>query len=165
MKNALSVLLALSLSGLFAAAEAPKAITNLFGDELTDAKQEKVSVDQLSGKTIGIYFSAHWCPPCRTFTPRLVDFYNEMTKAGKPFQIVFVSSDKSESAMFNYMTETDMPWLALPFGDSHKAQLANKFNVTGIPKLVIIDAQGKLITENGRGDVSNKGSEAFNAWQ
>ena len=27
-------------------------------------------------KLIGFYFSAHWCPPCRLFTPVLAEFYN-----------------------------------------------------------------------------------------
>ena len=26
-------------------------------------------------KVVVIYFSAHWCPPCRAFTPILKDFY------------------------------------------------------------------------------------------
>ena len=145
--------------------KAPDAIYALFGDELRNAKKKKVSVDALSGKTIGIYFSAHWCPPCRAFTPQLVKFHNDMTKKGKPFEIVFVSSDKDQSSMYGYMKEMDMPWLALPYGDDHKQKLSSKFNVKGIPKLVIIAEDGKLITENGRGDVSSKGAGAFNQWK
>jgi thiol-disulfide isomerase/thioredoxin len=33
------------------------------------------SADALAGKVVGIYFSAHWCQPCRDFTPRLAAFY------------------------------------------------------------------------------------------
>ena len=32
----------------------------------------------LEGKVIGIYFSAHWCPPCRGFTPKLVEWYGKV---------------------------------------------------------------------------------------
>ena len=151
-----------------AVADSPKAssaLHDLFGKKLTNSKKKKVSVDALAGKTIGIYFSAHWCPPCRSFTPLLVEFHNEMTKQGKPFEIVFVSSDRDKASMFSYMKETDMPWLALPFGDAHKQGLSQKFEVNGIPKLVIIDGKGNLITGNGRGDVTNEGDSAFDGWQ
>ena len=61
-----------------AAAAAPKAsdaMYVLFGDKLRNSGKKKVSVDALADKTGGIYFSAHWCPPCRTFTPELVKFH------------------------------------------------------------------------------------------
>jgi nucleoredoxin len=144
--------------------KAPDAIVELFGEKLRTAREKKVSVDELAGKTIGIYFSAHWCPPCRAFTPELVKFHKEMTRQGNPFEIVFVSSDHDESAMYSYMKVMDMPWLALEFDDDHKTALKSKYRVSGIPKLVIIDAQGKLITENGRGDVSKQGADAFDRW-
>ncbi|WP_372845294.1 thioredoxin-like domain-containing protein [Pontiella sp.] len=147
------------------AAKAADIMYELFGDELRDADKEKVSTDALAGKTIGIYFSAHWCPPCRAFTPELVKFHNKLTQDGKPFEIVFVSSDREKAAMYEYMEEMEMPWLALPFGDDHKGNLAKKYNVSGIPKLVIIDEDGKLITENGRGDVTQKGADAFDDWK
>ncbi len=150
-----------------AAAEAPKAsneIRDLFGDTLRNARKQKVNVDALAGKTVGIYFSAHWCPPCQTFTPKLVEFHNEMAKDGNPFEIVFVSSDHDSQSMYNYMKETNMPWLALEYDDDHKTALKKKYNVKGIPKLVIIDAEGKLITENGRGDVTGRGDSAFDRW-
>ncbi len=151
-----------------AAAASPKAsdaMYELFGDELRNTRDKKVSVDALANKTIGIYFSAHWCPPCRAFTPSLVEFHNEMTQQGKPFEIVFVSSDRSKGDMYGYMKEMDMPWLALPFGDDHKKSLSKKYGVRGIPMLVIIDSKGELVTGNGRGDVSKSGAKAFKGWQ
>jgi len=63
---------------------------------------------------VGLYFSAHWCPPCRGFTPELVKFYQVVKqKFGDKLEIVFVSSDRSESDWKGYFSE--MPWLAIPF--------------------------------------------------
>ena len=58
-----------------------------------------------------------------------------------------------------------MPWLALEFDDDHKASLKSKYNVSGIPKLVIIDSNGELITENGRGDVTRLAAGAYDEWK
>lgn len=63
-------------------------------------------------KAIGIYFSAHWCPPCRGFTPKLAELYREAQKESLPFRIVFVSSDRDEEAFKEY--HATMPWLAVP---------------------------------------------------
>ena len=144
--------------------KAPASIYALFGKELKNAKKKDVPVDALTDKIIGVYFSAHWCPPCRGFTPVLVKFHNELTKQNKAFEVVFVSSDRDKKSMYNYMKEAKMPWLALPYGDKHKETLAKKFNVRGIPKLVILNAKGELITENGRGDVSEGNTAIFDKW-
>ncbi|MDA3923978.1 MAG: thioredoxin family protein [Kiritimatiellae bacterium] len=144
--------------------KAPKEIYALFGEKLRTSRNKPVSVDTLSDKVIGVYFSAHWCPPCRKFTPELVKFYDSLKAEGKPFEIIFVSSDRSEDAMYEYMKEMDMKWLALPFGDKRKAELANTFNVKGIPKFVVINSKGELITENGRGEVP-RGTKVFENWE
>merc|ERR1712217_476980 len=100
----------------------------------------------------GIYFSAHWCPPCRGFTPKLAEWYKTSLQS-KGLEVVFVSSDKDE-AMFNeYYAE--QPWAAMPFANREmKAQLSKKFKVQGIPPFVIVDAEGALITRDGREAVS-----------
>ena len=75
---------------------------------------------------VGLYFSAHWCPPCRGFTPKLADVYKELNGLEKSFEIVFLSSDKSEDAFKEYFNE--MPWLALPFTKRDlKTKLADKY--------------------------------------
>jgi len=148
-----------------ARSRASDGICNLFGKELRDARKKKVPVDALAGKTVGIYFSAHWCPPCRAFTPQLVAFHKEMAKQGKPFEVVFVSSDRDEAEMYGYMKEMEMPWPALKFGDRHVQQLKSKFGVKGIPMLVVVDAEGKLVTDAGRADVGRLGAKAFDGWK
>lgn len=118
-----------------------------------------------NAKVIGIYFSAHWCPPCRGFTPNLAKFYNEVNKDGKVFEIVFVSCDKDEASFKGYLSE--MPWIALPFGDSRADTLNDAFNVSGIPHLVIMKNDGTKVSSNGRGDVTkdlNNPMNAFNKW-
>ena len=142
----------------------PPAIEALFGNRLVNAKGQRVSPASLAGKKIGIYFSAHWCPPCRAFTPKLVEVYNALQKEGKPFQIVFVSSDQSESDMYRYMKEMDMPWLAVRYPDKNREALQKKFSVAGIPTLVIVDAEGKTISANARGEVATLGAAAFDKW-
>ena len=147
-----------------AAPKASVAIQELFGKKLKNNRKKNVSTDELGGKIIGIYFSAHWCPPCKAFTPKLVQFHKDMTEKGKPFEIVFVSSDRSESDMYSYMEEMDMPWLALPFGDDHKQSLSKKYGIRSIPTLIIIDAKGNTITTGGRGQVSKEGASAYKGW-
>ena len=134
----------------------------LFPEKLYNAKGEEVSRDELKDKVVGIYFSAHWCPPCRQFTPKLVEF-RDQNKAD--FEVVFVSSDQNEPAQMNYMKEADMKWLAVKFGTTDVNELKRRFAVRGIPKLVIISPDGKTITEDGRGDVTNKASSALAEWK
>jgi len=166
----ITILTLLLTSVAFAKEAKPKATANpelvkMFGEKLRTHKKKKVSTAVLSDKKIiGIYFSAHWCPPCRAFTPELVKFHKNMTKAGNAFEIVFVSSDNDKSAMYEYVKEMNMPWLVLPFGDEHKKTLGTKFNIRGIPALIIIDAKGNLITKAGRNDVTSLGEKAFDKW-
>jgi len=131
-----------------------KGLVDLFGDELDTQDGKTKTANALSDvDAVGIYFSAHWCPPCRGFTPKLAEAYSQMKANGKKFQIIFVSSDKDEEQFKDYFK--DMPWLALPYADrAAKDMLNKKFKVNGIPALVIVDKDGQTITTDGRGEVS-----------
>ena len=123
----------------------------LFGDVLVGRNgTERDTTTALAGKTVGIYFSAHWCPPCRQFTPSFARAYEKLTgEMGKDFEVVFVSSDRDERAFDEYRGE--MPWLALPFAArDEKTNLSRKFKVNGIPALVVLDDTGATVTTDGR---------------
>eukprot|EP01106_Pelomyxa_sp_JSP_P005270 TRINITY_DN1835_c0_g1_i12.p1 TRINITY_DN1835_c0_g1~~TRINITY_DN1835_c0_g1_i12.p1 ORF type:complete len:576 (-),score=190.46 TRINITY_DN1835_c0_g1_i12:66-1793(-) len=113
-----------------------------------------------SSQVVGLYFSAHWCGPCRGFTPRLAAVYKEIRDAGNRFQIVFVSSDSDEAAFNEYFGE--MPWLALPYADREtKDSLSKKYDVKGIPSLVMVDSTGNELMRNARGAVAQFGAKAW----
>jgi len=112
---------------------------------------------------ICFYFSAHWCPPCRQFTPILKDFYEEVGELG--VEVIFVSSDRSASEMVNYMKELHGDWLAVEH-DSNLAQaLKTKFGISGIPALIVCRKDGTLITKSGRQDVQTAGPQALQRWK
>jgi len=128
----------------------PKSTEELLGDVL-DGKNGKVPVSSLKGKKIALYFSAHWCPPCRGFTPQLAEVYNNMKSSGKDdFEFIFVSSDRDEESFNEYFGE--MPWLALPFANREEKQLLSaKYEVSGIPSLITLDENFKVINKSARG--------------
>lgn len=115
-----------------------KSLEDLFGDTLVTKVGEKKTTTELEkAGLILVYFSAHWCPPCRNFTPILVEFYNKLKSRGRNVELVFVSSDRSLPEFNNYYAS--MPWTALPFNSPKKSELSSRYNVSGIPKLIVID--------------------------
>jgi thiol-disulfide isomerase/thioredoxin len=132
-------------------------IKDLFGEKLLKQTEEIETNKALEDVDyIGIYFSAHWCPPCRGFTPKLVEAYKTLKDAGKKFEIVFASSDSTQDEFESYYK--DMSFLALPFSEREKKEkLGYKYGCKGIPFLVILDAKnGEVITKDGRGNISGK---------
>mmetsp|Transcript_80251 Transcript_80251/g.152573 ORF Transcript_80251/g.152573 Transcript_80251/m.152573 type:complete len:277 (-) Transcript_80251:55-885(-) len=140
------------------------SFTDLLGPKLvTKDNPEADTAKVLEGKTVGIYFSAHWCPPCRGFTPQLAAAYTSNLKA-KGLEIVFVSSDQSKEDFDNYFGE--MPWTALPFSDRALAQkVSSQFNVRGIPTFVILDSSGIVLNSNARQNVAEDPEGFFFPWE
>uniref|UniRef100_A0A1E1WVT5 protein-disulfide reductase n=1 Tax=Tityus obscurus TaxID=1221240 RepID=A0A1E1WVT5_TITOB len=129
-----------------------------------DGSQVSSSEALNDAEVIGLYFSAHWCPPCRNFTPILADAYEEMKDLNYKFEVVFVSSDRDEKSLFDYMKECHGDWYALQFGSDKIKELKSKYSITGIPTLIVIKKDGTLITINGRTDIQSKGAKAYTEW-
>ena len=124
---------------------------NLFDyiPEELDSKEGKIKSSTIKDSPlIGIYFSAHWCPPCRGFTPILSRFYQKVNGKKKQIEIIFASFDGKEEAYKEYYNS--MPWLSFPFEDKNKKILAEDFVVKGIPTFLVFDKNGKLIEYGGR---------------
>lgn len=119
----------------------------------------KVPVPELVGKNILLYFSAHWCPPCRDFLPRFIAVYEEIKAKDDAFEVIFISSDHDQSSFDDFFS--GMPWLALPFGDERKALLQRRFKIKGIPAVVAIGPNGRTASTQARQLIQVHGADAY----
>ncbi len=95
-----------------------------------------------------LYLSAHWCPTCKKTTPRLVDLYKKEREQHQNFEFVFISSDRSEEEMLQYMRGYRMPWPALRFGEKENIASLLKYAGRGIPCVVVLDREGKEVASS-----------------
>jgi thiol-disulfide isomerase/thioredoxin len=111
-------------------ATATSAIADLLGP-VVNTQHDTISTADIKADYVGLYFSASWCPPCRRFTPKLVQCYkgflqqpgNEST-----LEIVLVSSDREEGDAVQYFG--GMPWKMLPYSErDRKATLSSLYKV------------------------------------
>lgn len=119
----------------------------------------QVPICDLIGKTILLYFSAHWCPPCRAFLPKLVETYHKIKGKEDTLEVIFISSDRDQTSFDEFFA--GMPWLALPFGDKRKSSLSRTFKVDGIPMVVALGPTGRTTTKDARGMIMTHGSDAY----
>lgn len=140
-----------------------KDVASLFGNSLIGRDGMPVNASELAGKTVGLYFSASWCGPCRAFTPQLAPIYEGAKAANLPFEIVFVSADKDVEEFNEYFRS--MPWKAVKYSDTPlRNQLSTQFGVSGIPTLIILDPRANVLTATGRADIATVGDAAIAAW-
>lgn len=126
------------------------AFEQILGEKLL-GKDGPVSTSAASeGKTVGLYLSAQWCAPCKSFNADLVDVYNKSLR-DKSFEIVFASSDRDEASLAAFAAK--MPWLALPFDSAAKRRLTAMFIVSWIHSLVVLAEDGSCITNDGRSQI------------
>ncbi|XP_077886782.1 nucleoredoxin-like protein 2 [Ictidomys tridecemlineatus] len=121
----------------------------------------------LQNKVVALYFAAGRCAPSRDFTPLLGDFYAALVGAARPpapFEVVFVSADGSAQEMLDFMRQQHGAWLALPFHDPYRHELKRRYDITAIPRLVILKPNGEVITSKGRKQIRERGLACFQSW-
>lgn len=119
-------------------------------------------------KVIALYFSAHWCPPCRQFTPLLKAAYEDYKSnhsSDNKLSVVFVSGDRSQDDMLSYMREAHGNWPGVAPGSPLQQSLNTAFQVRGIPALIVVDINGEILSREGRQEVMSMRSQALKSWE
>ena len=121
-------------------------LVDLFGAKLDKMDGTTVNTTEAlkNRKQIVLYFSASWCGPCRRFTPDLVS-YVKANKDSKDFIVILVGSDQTAARQADYMKKYDMDFFAIPFDMPRLRNIKKLYGGGGIPNLVILQPDGKVV--------------------
>lgn len=95
-------------------------------------------------------FWASWCGPCMGEVPVLVKTYEAFHAKG--FEIYGVSLDKERSKWLSAVNDHKMNWIQVCGLTGFEDKAAQDYAVRGIPSNFLIDAQGKIVATNLRGE-------------
>ncbi|OXB62075.1 UNVERIFIED_CONTAM: hypothetical protein H355_012610 [Colinus virginianus] len=124
----------------------------------------------LENRVMLLYFGAAECPRCRSFAPRLKDFFVRLTdefyvERASQVCLVYVSRDATEQQEEAFLKSMPKRWLSLRFGDEFKRELELRFEVSEVPRVVVLKPNGDVIVGNAVDEITSMGPACFQNWQ
>jgi peroxiredoxin len=125
------------------------------GQKAPDFKSETLegeilSLSELKGKFVLIEFWGTWCGPCYPEIPHLKKLWD--LHGENNIVIIGVALDEDEATVNNVINEQEMPWPQILQPDLFGGELVDLFNVTGVPRMYLIDTEGKIAARDLRGE-------------
>lgn len=110
----------------------------------------QIRLSDLRGKVVLIDFWASWCGPCRHELPNVKAIYEKHRADG--LEVLGVSLDNKRDKWLEAIEEEELPWIQVSSLNGFACPAAVQYNVTAIPRLYIIDTDGKIIAQDLRGE-------------
>ncbi len=115
------------------------------------------------GKIVLVNFTASWCGPCKAELPGMFDAWRKYRDQG--FEIVSVGVFDSNDKLKEMISSKNIPWTFLSEASTKKADqesLASRYAIRTIPVMLLIDRDGKIISDEVRGtSLEERLSEIF----
>lgn len=102
-----------------------------------------VQLSSFKGKVVLLDFWAEWCGPCKIAAPTVISLYKNYKDKGLRAFGVNLDDKKDIEKVMSYVKNEKIPYPILLEG----FPVASKYGVTGIPKFVLIDKEGKIAFE------------------
>ena len=126
-------------------------VGNLAPDfQLQNLDGQAVSLSDFRGKPVLVNFWASWCPPCRSEMPYIQEIYEEWSDKG--LLVLAINIGESSSKAEEFMQSYNLSFTVLL---DTKQDVAQRYNITGIPTTFFIDKDG-IIQEKVSSAFQNK---------
>jgi thiol-disulfide isomerase/thioredoxin len=131
---------------------------DLYGKTLDDKDFDWAS---LRGKYVLVKFTATWCGPCKGEIPGMLDAYEKYHDKGLEIVSIYVweRGQNSEATVKQFVEKEKLPWIIVSESLTEKSGLqpqSKTFNIQGVPTMLLVDKEGKILTARARGGVLKK---------
>ncbi|QNI33597.1 TlpA family protein disulfide reductase [Alloacidobacterium dinghuense] len=107
--------------------------------QLVAADGKRTPLSSYRGKPVLLDFWATWCTPCVVSMPKLADLNHDA--ASKGLVLLSVDEDEEEKTATDFLAKHQYTW-----PNTHDdGKIGDAFKKLGIPLVVLIDAQGKIV--------------------
>lgn len=110
---------------------------------LKDLTGKSFTLSGQQSKPVLLIFSATWCPSCRSEIPHFKQLYSTYGRLG--LIIVNIDIQESPEKVSHFSSNNALPYRVLLDMDG---SVATAYNIRGIPSLVLIGRDGKLISQD-----------------
>jgi thiol-disulfide isomerase/thioredoxin len=133
---------------------------SLYGKTIQD---EDFDWESLRRKYVLVKFTATWCPPCKAEIPGMLEAYEKYHDKGLEIVSVYIwesnasgkDIDKQIAGVKRAVQHEKLPWIILSEPQTIKANQPPQgefFDIQGVPTMWLLDKEGKIITDNARGE-------------
>lgn len=140
-------LLILATAGLTAQTSASlKTEIKDLNDEQFSSESFKSILKQYKGKVVYLDFWASWCGPCKKEMPYSQDLQESFN--GQDVVFLYLSVDRNGQSWLNMIDKMQITGEHYRANSNVHQQLNDQFNVRSIPRYVLIDKKGNVVSDN-----------------
>lgn len=113
-----------------------------------DVDGRQVSLAALRGKFVYIDVWATWCGPCKAEIPSLKQLEEDYHAKNITFVSISVDVMADKEKWTNYVKKNNLGGIQVLADKDFSAEFIQKFNITTIPRFILIDPEGKIVSPN-----------------